>query len=311
MTLQLITQCCRGWSNFNLQCSTICDNVCWTVLRVYVKLTYICWTINQIYIAIICSQFLIRKDSWVGSTLASLRKPEVPGSNSRHPTWQSFVFLSVYDDILLARDFYISFHSLSLFFFSNWGGLDIYSTFHANFCSFLIFHEFEFTDISTPQQLTATGRHVYSFLSVQLRLNLFVCDRSVSVNVITHTFVGLKCLTESKIQILCYHVSHTRLHTVEMGCQMVQLLSAHIVGPTMCVNLTLAYNRIVQSPHENYFNVCQQHKEKWGLMKTTIDASSGRTMLTYYSSSTIKYKNLIIFLVVGNNKPIAPTPKGL
>ena len=50
------------------------------------------------------------------------------------------------------------------------------------------------------------------------------------MNVITHTFVGLKCLTETKIQILCDHVSHTRLHTVEMGCQMVQLLSAHIVG---------------------------------------------------------------------------------
>ena len=62
------------------------------------------------------------------------------------------------------------------------------------------------------------------------------------MNVITHTFVGLKCLTETKIQILCDHVSHTRLHTVEMGCQMVQLLSAHIVGPTVCVNLTLALN---------------------------------------------------------------------
>ena len=52
-----------------------------------------------------------------------------------------------------------------------------------------------------------------------MRLELFVCDRSVSVNVITHTFVWLKCLTEAKIQILCDHVSHTRLHTVEMGCQ--------------------------------------------------------------------------------------------
>ena len=60
------------------------------------------------------------------------------------------------------------------------------------------------------------------------------------MNVITHTFNGLKGLTETKIQILCDHVSHTRLHTVEMACQMVQLLSAHIVGPTMCVNLTLA-----------------------------------------------------------------------
>ena len=56
-----------------------------------------------------------------------------------------------------------------------------------------------------------------SSVLVQLRLNLLVCDRSVSVNVITHTFAGLKCLTETKIQILCDHVSHTRLHTVEMG----------------------------------------------------------------------------------------------
>ena len=60
------------------------------------------------------------------------------------------------------------------------------------------------------------------------------------MNVITHTFVGLKCLTETKIQILCDHVDHTRFHIVEMGCQMVQLLSAHIVGLTMFVNLTPA-----------------------------------------------------------------------
>ena len=60
------------------------------------------------------------------------------------------------------------------------------------------------------------------------------------MNVITHTFVGLKCLTETKIQILCDHVDHTRFHIVEMGCQMVQLLSAHIVEPTLFVNLTPA-----------------------------------------------------------------------
>ena len=52
------------------------------------------------------------------------------------------------------------------------------------------------------------------------------------MNVITHTFVGLKCLTETKIQILCDHVDHTRFHIVEMGCQMVQRLSAHIVSET-------------------------------------------------------------------------------
>ena len=60
--------------------------------------------------------------------------------------------------------FIFFFYSLTLFF-SNWGGLDIYSTFYTNFCSFLIFHEFESTDISTPQQLPARGRHVYSLLS--------------------------------------------------------------------------------------------------------------------------------------------------
>ena len=62
---------------------------------------------------------------------------------------------------------------------------------------------------------------------------MLVCDRSVLVNVITHTFVGLKCLTETKMQILCDHFDQTCFHIVEMGCQMVQLLSANIVRPTM------------------------------------------------------------------------------
>ena len=111
--------CCviYAWSNHgtsNLQCSTICD-VCWTMLRVYVKLTYICWTTNQIYFAIICSQFFIRKDSSVGSTLASWTRG--PRFESLAPHLTEFFFLSVYDDILLACDFYISFHSSSSFFF--------------------------------------------------------------------------------------------------------------------------------------------------------------------------------------------------
>ena len=58
------------------------------------------------------------------------------------------------------------------------------------------------------------------------------------MNVITNKFVGLKCLTETKIQILYDHVDHTLFHMVEMGCEMVQLLSTYIVGPTMFVNLT-------------------------------------------------------------------------
>ena len=35
-------------------------------------------------------------------------------------------------------------------------------------------------------------------------------------------------------------------------------------------------NRIVQSPHENHFIVCRQHKAKWGLMKMMIYVSSSR-----------------------------------
>ena len=30
------------------------------------------------------------------------------------------------------------------------------------------------------------------------------------------------------------------------------------------------HNKIVQSPHENFFKVCRQHKEKWDLVKMTI-----------------------------------------
>ena len=64
------------------------------------------------------------------------------------------------------------------------------------------------------------------------------------MNVMTNTFVGLKCLTETKIQILYDHVDHTRFHIVEMGCQIVQLLSAYIVELTMFVNLTPALEKV-------------------------------------------------------------------
>ena len=36
----------------NLSCSTLCDNVQWTMLTGYVKLINICWTSNQVYIVI-------------------------------------------------------------------------------------------------------------------------------------------------------------------------------------------------------------------------------------------------------------------
>ena len=58
------------------------------------------------------------------------------------------------------------------------------------------------------------------------------------MNVITNKFVRLKCLTETKIQILYDHVDHARFNIVEIGCQMVQRLSAYIVGPTLFVKLT-------------------------------------------------------------------------
>ena len=93
-----------------------------------------------------------------------------------------------------------------------------------------------------PHSNFQQGAAMFTASGAQLRLELLVCDWSVSVNVIMHTFVGLKCLTETKIQILYDHLDHTRFHIVEMGCQMVQLLSAHIVGPTMFVNLTPALN---------------------------------------------------------------------
>ena len=81
---------------------------------------------------------------------------------------------------------------------------------------------------------------MFTASSVKLPLELLVCGRLISVNVSKHTFLGLKCLTETKIQILHDHVDHTLFHIVEMGCQMVQLLSAYIVGPTMFINLTPA-----------------------------------------------------------------------
>ena len=91
-----------------------------------------------------------------------------------------------------------------------------------------------------PRNTFQKGAAMFTASCFQLQLELLVCDRSVLVNVITHTFVGLKCLTETQIQILCDHINHTHFDIVEMVRQMVQLLSAHIVRPTMCINLTPA-----------------------------------------------------------------------
>ena len=108
-----------------------------------------------------------------------------------------------------------------------------------------------------PHSNFQQGAAMFTASLVQLLLKLLVCDRSVSVNIITHTFVGLKCLTETKIQILCDHVDHTRFHIVEMGCQMVQFLSAHIV---------------------TLYNVCSVHR---GMFSTSgVFSTSGDTMST-------------------------------
>ena len=114
---------------------------------------------SSVYIVINFSQVFIRKGSSIGSAVTSETRGPGFESCARHLT--EFFFLLVYDDILLACDFCISFPSSSLFL-SNWGKLNISSTFYANFCSFLISHELGSTDISTPQQLPARGHHVYS-----------------------------------------------------------------------------------------------------------------------------------------------------
>ena len=62
----------------NLRCSTMCDNVCWTMLKGYVKLTYICWTTNQIYIVIIFSPFFSGKDSSLGTERFKTRAEHFP-----------------------------------------------------------------------------------------------------------------------------------------------------------------------------------------------------------------------------------------
>ena len=147
----------------NLWCSTMCDNMHWTMLKRYVKLITICWETNEVYIAINFCQLFIGKDSSIDSTVTRFINER---SQVRVPfttPYRVFFFL-VNDDILITSDFCISFHSLSSFLL-NWGRLNVPHTFHANFCSFLISHELKSTDISTPQQPTAWGHHVYSFLS--------------------------------------------------------------------------------------------------------------------------------------------------
>ena len=90
----------------------------------------------------------------------------------------------------------------------------------------------------------------------------------------------------------------------------------HLKPSLKSIRWTLAefrHNGIMQSPLENYFNKCQQYKDERGLVKTTIYVSSGRSYANIFKLHNqmqgVK-KDLIIFLVVGNNKTIhAPTSR--
>ena len=119
--------------------------------------------------------------------------------------------------------------------FSNWSKLDVSGTFHANFCSFLIFHELESTDISNPQQLPATGRHVYSCDSSCL----FVIGQFRWTSSRTH-LLGWNVWQKPKYKFVWSFWSHTFPHCwdgMSNGSIFVSLCH-DIVGPTMLVNLT-------------------------------------------------------------------------
>ena len=65
------------------------------------------------------------------------------------------------------------------------------------------------------------------------------------MDVITNKIIGLKCLIETKIQLLYDHVDHTRFPTAEMGCQVVRfgtILDQQCWG----VTLTTALENIVE-----------------------------------------------------------------
>ena len=59
-------------------------------------------------------------------------------------------------------------------------------------------------------------------------------------------------------------ISSIEYDTIEYTLKWKESLDDTNILPIVC-SMVLAefrHNRIVQSPHENYFNVCRQHKEK-------------------------------------------------
>ena len=67
-------------------------------------------------------------------------------------------------------------------------------------------------------------------------------------------------------------MSHWELRYAITGKQVDAMIDAFLDW-LQSVSWSLAefrHNKIVQSPDENYFNVCRQHKEKWDLVKMTI-----------------------------------------
>ena len=65
------------------------------------------------------------------------------------------------------------------------------------------------------------------------------------------------------------------------------------------------HNRIVQSPHENYFNVCRQHKEKWDLVKMT--SYSNWAIIGYGVYKGLYHISCLLQII----KPFICPPQGL
>ena len=120
-------------------------------------------------------------------------------------------------------------------------------------------------------------------------------------------YFDLNCIPrkDTKVYIECHH-SYSPNHFLEKTMMFRPNITIIRLSPWTLAEFR--HNRIVQSPHENHFNICRQYEEKF-----PQGEREGETMLTYYSKSTIKcrvLKKIIIFLVVGNNKTIhAPTSR--
>ena len=114
----------------------------------------------------------------------------------------------------------------------------------------------------------AIGDHCYATL-LEIHIHLIAFDRLAYKEI---EVIALTLTTSAKPVHLSWEWS------LETSIEMIMHHSDD-EQTSKSIPWTLAefrHNRIVQSPHENYFNVCRQHKEKWSLTKTTIYVSSRR-----------------------------------